>query len=222
MSGHGLLERMLGDQLIVNGMLIVIAVSTLTFAYRHLRHVRGQRPSAHSRARRAPDTGRIPSPANPPGAAGRRRPLVPAATPGSSWPGRPGRRRCPAPRRRRGPPGPPPGRRPVPARTPRTIRAGPAGRVRERLHRRVSPSRPRQQHGSGAGTRARSRWPPGFVAEANAHGDRDTARGPRPGGRVAGGCEERRPLTCCGRPPTGPRRSSPPSSPRPPRSRRPS
>ena len=32
MSGHGLLERMLSDQLIVNGMLIVIAVSTLTSA----------------------------------------------------------------------------------------------------------------------------------------------------------------------------------------------
>src|SRR5215470_1557095 len=69
MSGHGLLERMLGDQMIVNGMLIVIAVSTLTFAYRHLRHVRGRRQSVHSRARRAPDTGRIPSPANPPGPA---------------------------------------------------------------------------------------------------------------------------------------------------------
>jgi len=69
MSGHGLLERMLGDQLIVNGMLIVIAVSTLTFAYRHLRHVRGQRHSAHARARRAPDTGRIPALANPPGPA---------------------------------------------------------------------------------------------------------------------------------------------------------
>jgi hypothetical protein len=66
MSGHGLLERMLGDQMIVNGMLVVIAVSTLTFACRHLRHVRGQRQSAHSRARQAPDTGRIPSPANPP------------------------------------------------------------------------------------------------------------------------------------------------------------
>ena len=69
MSGHGLIERMLGDQMIVNGMLVVIAVSTLTFAYRHLRHVRGQRQSAHSKARRAPDTGRIPSPANPPGPA---------------------------------------------------------------------------------------------------------------------------------------------------------
>jgi hypothetical protein len=69
MNGHGLLERMLGDQMIVNGMLVVIAISTLTFAYRHLRHVRGQRQSAHSRARRAPDTGRIPSPANPPGPA---------------------------------------------------------------------------------------------------------------------------------------------------------
>src|SRR5262249_62255291 len=69
MIGHGLLERMLHDQMIVNGMLVVIAVSTLTFAYRHLRHVRGRRQSAHSRARRAPDTGRIPSPANPPGPA---------------------------------------------------------------------------------------------------------------------------------------------------------
>ena len=69
MSGHGLLERMLGDQMIVNGMLIVIAVSTLTFAYSHLRHIRGRRQSTHSRARRAPDTGRIPSPANPPGPA---------------------------------------------------------------------------------------------------------------------------------------------------------
>jgi len=107
MSGHGLLERMLGDQLIVNGMLIVIAVSTLTFAYRHLRHVRGQRPSAHSKARRAPDTGRIPSPANPPGPAadgGRWTggdpwmsppPRVAAGTAAHaedypSWPGRPG------------------------------------------------------------------------------------------------------------------------------------
>jgi hypothetical protein len=69
MSGHGLLGRMLGDQMIVNGMLVVIAASMLTFAYRHLRHVRGQRQSTHSRARRAPDTGRIPSPANPPGPA---------------------------------------------------------------------------------------------------------------------------------------------------------
>jgi hypothetical protein len=69
MSGHGLLERMLGDQMIVNGMLVVTAVSTLTFAYRHLRHVRGQRQSTHSRARQAPGTGRIPSPANPPGPA---------------------------------------------------------------------------------------------------------------------------------------------------------
>jgi hypothetical protein len=115
MSGHGLLERMLGDQLIVNGMLIVIAVSTLTFAYRHLRHVRGQRHSAHARARRAPDTGRIPSPANPsgPAADGGRwtggdpwmspppraaagRPAPAGASPAvhaedyPSWPGRPG------------------------------------------------------------------------------------------------------------------------------------
>src|SRR6201987_5852308 len=76
MNGHGLIGRMLGDQMIAKGMLVVIAVSTLTFAYRHLRHVRGQRQSAHSRARRAPDTGQIPSPANPPGPAadGGRRP----------------------------------------------------------------------------------------------------------------------------------------------------
>jgi hypothetical protein len=114
MSGHGLLERMLGDQMIVNGVLIVIAVSTLTFAYRHLRHVRGQRQSTHSRARRAPDTGRIPSPANPPGpaadggrwtggdpwmspppraAAGHPKPAASAAVHADdypSWPGRPG------------------------------------------------------------------------------------------------------------------------------------
>ena len=120
MSGHGLLERMLGDQMIVNGMLVVIAVSTLTFAYRHLRHVRGQRQSMHSRARRAPDTGRIPSPANPPGpaadggrwtggdpwmspppraAAGHTKPAAAPSAAGSaavhaddypSWPGRPG------------------------------------------------------------------------------------------------------------------------------------
>jgi hypothetical protein len=94
MSGHGLLERMLGDQLIVNGMLIVIAVSTLTFAYRHLRHVRGQRGSAHSRARRAPDTGGDPWMSPPPrAAAGRPAPagaprVAGAAAP--SWPGRPG------------------------------------------------------------------------------------------------------------------------------------
>jgi hypothetical protein len=69
MIGHGLLERMLHDQMIVNGILIVIAVITLTFAFRHLRHVRGQRQSTHSRARRAPDTGRMPSPANSPGPA---------------------------------------------------------------------------------------------------------------------------------------------------------
>jgi hypothetical protein len=110
MSGHGLLERMLHDQMIVNGMLIVIAISTLTFAYRHLRHFRGQRQSADSRARRAPDTGRIPSPANPPGpaadggrwtggdpwmtpppraAAGHPKPAV-HADDYPSWPGRPG------------------------------------------------------------------------------------------------------------------------------------
>ena len=110
MNGHGLLGRMLGDQMIVNGMLVVIAVSTLTFAYRHLRHVRGQRQSAHSRARRAPDTGRIPSPANPPG---------PAAdggrwTGGDPW-------MTPPPRAAAGPPKPavPAPASPVPAGAPR-------------------------------------------------------------------------------------------------------
>ena len=57
MSGHGLLERMLGDQLIVNGMLIVIAVITLTFAFRNLRHRHrlrrsgDRRPDVRSRPR---------------------------------------------------------------------------------------------------------------------------------------------------------------------------
>jgi hypothetical protein len=87
MSGHGLLERMLGDQLIVNGMLIVIAVSTLTFAYRHLRHVRGQRHSAHARARQAPDTGGDPWMSPPPRAAAG---AAVHAEDYPSWPGRPG------------------------------------------------------------------------------------------------------------------------------------
>ena len=103
MSGHGLLERMLGDQLIVNGMLIVIAVSTLTFAYRHLRHVRGQRGSAHSRARRAPDTGGDPWMSPPPrAAAGRPAPAgapraAGAAAPAEDYPSWPGGRPAPVP-----------------------------------------------------------------------------------------------------------------------------
>jgi hypothetical protein len=49
MSGHGLLERILNDQSIVTGMLIVIAVCSLTFAYRHLRPLAGRRHfPAHS------------------------------------------------------------------------------------------------------------------------------------------------------------------------------
>ena len=91
MSGHGLLERMLGDQLIVNGMLIVIAVSTLTFAYRHLRHVRGQRHSAHSRARRAPDTGGDPWMSPPPRAA------AGTAEHAEDYPSWPGRQAAPVP-----------------------------------------------------------------------------------------------------------------------------
>jgi hypothetical protein len=49
MNGQGLLERILNDQLIVNGMLAVIAVCSLTFAYRHLRPL-ARRPhvAAHS------------------------------------------------------------------------------------------------------------------------------------------------------------------------------
>jgi hypothetical protein len=50
MSGHGLLERILNDQSIVTGMLIVIAVCSLTFAYRNLRPLAGRRHfPAHSR-----------------------------------------------------------------------------------------------------------------------------------------------------------------------------
>ena len=52
-----LLKRILNDQSIVTGMLIVIAVGTLTFAYRHLRPLAGRRQSAHSRTRAA-DGGR--------------------------------------------------------------------------------------------------------------------------------------------------------------------
>jgi hypothetical protein len=49
MSGHGLLDRILNDESIVTGMLIVIAVCSLTFAYRHLRPLAGRRHSpAHS------------------------------------------------------------------------------------------------------------------------------------------------------------------------------
>ena len=52
-----LLKRILNDQSIVTGMLIVIAVSTLTFAYRHLRPLAGRRQSAHAKTRAA-DGGR--------------------------------------------------------------------------------------------------------------------------------------------------------------------
>jgi hypothetical protein len=52
-----LLKRILNDESIVTGMLIVIAVSTLTFAYRHLRPLAGRQPSAHSKTRAA-DGGR--------------------------------------------------------------------------------------------------------------------------------------------------------------------
>src|SRR6185312_11425927 len=157
MNGHGLLGRMLGDQMIVNGMLVVIAVSTLTFAYRHLRHVRSQRQSAHSRARRAPDTGQIPSPANPPG---------PAAdggrwTGGDPW-------MTPPPRAAAGPPKP--AGQPAGAAAsaavhaddypswPGRIRAGPPPRRRcARTTTRAGP-----QARSHSGTRARSSWPAGL------------------------------------------------------------
>ena len=48
-----LLKRILNDPSIVTGMLIVIAVSTLTFAYRHLRPLAGRRQSAHAKTRAA-------------------------------------------------------------------------------------------------------------------------------------------------------------------------
>jgi hypothetical protein len=71
---NGLFERILNDQSIVTGMLLVIAVGSLTFAYRHLRPLAGRRQSAHSKTRRAPATGRIHSPAHSrgPGADGGR------------------------------------------------------------------------------------------------------------------------------------------------------
>ena len=103
MSGHGLLERILNDQSIVTGMLIVIAVGSLTFAYRHLRPLAGRRHSpAHSRGPAAAGGRRAGDPwMSPPArvAAGKPRPAVhpkPAAVhPGHaedypSWPGRPG------------------------------------------------------------------------------------------------------------------------------------
>jgi hypothetical protein len=104
MSGQGLLERMLNDQSIVTGMLIVIAVCSLTFAYRHLRPLVGRRHSpAHSRGPAAVGgrwTGGDRWMSPPPRvAAGYPRPAVhpkpaaahPAYAEGHpSWPGRPG------------------------------------------------------------------------------------------------------------------------------------
>jgi hypothetical protein len=73
MSGQGLFERILNDQSIVTGMLIVIAVCSLTFAYRHLRPLASRRhlPS-HSRGPAAVGgrwTGGDPWMSPPPGAA---------------------------------------------------------------------------------------------------------------------------------------------------------
>ena len=104
MSGQGLLERILNDQSIVTGMLIVIAVCSLTFAYRHLRPLASRRhlPS-HSRGPAAVGgrrTGGDPWMSPPPGAAaGNPRPAghpEPAAVHPAhaedhpSWPGRSG------------------------------------------------------------------------------------------------------------------------------------
>jgi len=58
MSGHGLLERILNDQSIVTGMLIVIAVCSLTFAYRHLRALpRPAPPVSYRPVSHGPETG---------------------------------------------------------------------------------------------------------------------------------------------------------------------
>ena len=107
----GLFERILNDQSIVTGMLLIIAVGSLTFAYRHLRPFAGRRQCVHSKTRRAPATGRIQSPAHsrgpaadggrwtggdpwmsppPRAAAGHPRPIGdPRPTGYPSWPGRP-------------------------------------------------------------------------------------------------------------------------------------
>ena len=81
-----LLKRILNDQSIVTGMLIVIAVGTLTFAYRHLRPLVGRRQSAHSRTRAAGGgrwAGGDPWMSPPPrAAAGHPAPAVP---PGPVW-----------------------------------------------------------------------------------------------------------------------------------------
>jgi hypothetical protein len=58
-----LLKRILNDQSIVTGMLIVIAVGTLTFAYRHLRPLVGRRPSAPPRGDAAAASPAGPDPA---------------------------------------------------------------------------------------------------------------------------------------------------------------
>ena len=103
MSGQGLLERILNDQSIVTGMLIVIAVCSLTFAYRHLRPASLRHLPSHSRGPAAVGgrwTGGDPWMSPPPGAAaGNPRPAgrpEPAAVHPAhaedhpSWPGRSG------------------------------------------------------------------------------------------------------------------------------------
>ena len=91
----GLFERILNDQSIVTGMLLIIAVGSLTFAYRHLRPLVGRRQSAHAKTRRASRwTGGDPWMSPPPrAAAGHPRPATghPVhAEDYPSWPGRPG------------------------------------------------------------------------------------------------------------------------------------
>jgi hypothetical protein len=82
-ADQGLLERMLHEPAIVNGMLIVIAVTTLTFAYRNLRHYlrHSPAPAVVSRPRATPWV-RPP----PQAAAG----ALVHAEDYPSWPGRPG------------------------------------------------------------------------------------------------------------------------------------
>jgi hypothetical protein len=107
-ADESLLGRMLHDPVIVNGMLIVIAVITLTFAYRNLRHhlrrSGDRRPDARSRPGPVPG-GHSPAPPRRPAAAsGPRadatawvspppRATAAATVPAEdypSWPGRPG------------------------------------------------------------------------------------------------------------------------------------
>ena len=201
MSGQGLLERILNDQSIVTGMLIVIAVCSLTFAYRHLRPLAsGRHLPSHSRGPAAVGgrwTGGDPWMSPPPrAAAGNPRPAgrpEPAAVHPAhaedhpSWPGRSG---------------------------PGAVHSDHPVQPQADLD---PPSRRRAR----SGTRARYSWPPGFSMRLTRRRPRFATR-PAARRRRRWRMRGRRPPNCSGRPRTRPQRSSLPPSSRPPRFRRPS